>query len=858
MTTTAQTLRMALLLRAELRGAPLDRPEHDTLWGWLTREGGACEPWLAFRAEGRREVYSRAEVARLALRWAHALVTTTRQERPARIGLLLPNGPDFVAGLFAAQSLGASAVPLPWPVIAGAPERLRQSLKPILARAELTALITTPAMAEVDWGVPTLTEANPRATIAPEPDREATAFLQFTSGSTGTPRGAVIGQRAAIASARAMAVALALGPGDIGVSWLPLFHDMGLVGTLLTSLVAGFPVHLMRPGEFLLRPRRWLELVSTERATITAGPNFAWELLTRRVTAEGLELGSLRCALNGSEPVHRATLDNFVTKFRAAGFDPKAMLPVYGLAEATLGVAFSRPEAQRPDLPVGRRAVPCAGSLVPGVELRVVDAADRVVAEGREGELCVRGPTLMNGYFREPDATHAALRDGWLHTGDLGVVQDGVVYVCGRAKELVIQQGRKFHPSDIEQVVATLVDATPNGVAAVTRIDETSGAESLVVVVELRRQSGAIDPMLIRGEVLRQVEVRVDEVLFVAAGTLPRTTSGKIRRVGLARAQPAQAPVRLGQAPAVLVLGAGGFLGLNTVRACLEQGVVPRCGRRTRGNVLGLRGLGAPLVVTDFENPGSLREAMKGIDVVIHAAAHYPRFSLEPARTVQQGLTELSVVLDAAADCGVRRLVFVSSTATVAPRADGRPSNEVDTFSIAPTIGTYHQLKWALEARALDERRLEVVIANPAACVGPFDWKVGTSALLVAAARGLAPPHPAGRISLVDARDVADALVRMATLAHPPRRLILSGETVDAHAMFERLAERYGTPPPPPALDAAAATALSDAEERQAASKGGRARLSRELVDLIVHAPLLDTARACDFGFRPRPLTEIS
>ena len=354
--------------------------------------------------------------------------------------------------------------------------------------------------------------------------------MQFTSGSTGDPRGAVISQRAALGSARSMASALELGPDDIGVSWLPFFHDMGLVGVLLTSLVARFPVHVLRPGDFLMRPRRWLDLVSTERATLTVGPNFAWELLVRRVAPDGLDLSSLRCALNGSEPIHRTTLDGFSAKFASAGFKRSAFLCVYGLAEATLGVAFSRPDAPRPDLEVAGRAVPSVGAVVPGVELCVADAEGNLRREGEEGELCVRGPTVMDCYFEHPDATAATMRGDWLRTGDLGVVQDGVVYVTGREKELVIQAGRKFHPYDIERVVAAMVEATPNGVAAVSRPDAQQGSEGLVVVIELRRQSGAIDPMLIKGELLRVLGVRADVIEFVAAGTLPRTTSGKVKR----------------------------------------------------------------------------------------------------------------------------------------------------------------------------------------------------------------------------------------------------------------------------------------------------------------------------------------
>ncbi|MDP3155785.1 MAG: AMP-binding protein [Archangium sp.] len=504
-----------------------------TLWAAL-HEGDRTAPWLTFHLGSQRSVLTRGAAISQALSWAAAL-RAVGVGPGGRVGILLPNGPDFVAAFFAAQALGAAAVPLPWPVIDCGPERMVEQLGPVLRRSRLHALITTRAGEAVNWGPPVVTTPSQPLEV-PTPG-EGTAFLQFTSGSTGDPRGAIISQRAALASATAMVCALELGPSDVGVSWLPFFHDMGLVGVLLTSLVGRFPVHVLRPGDFLMRPRRWLELVSSERATLTVGPNFAWELLVRRVAPEGLDLSSLRCALNGSEPIHRTTLDRFSQKFAAVGFAANAWVPVYGLAEATLGVAFTKPRAPRADLELEGRQVPSVGSVLPGLELVVTDPSGAVKPEGEEGELCVRGPTLMDGYFDHPEATASALRDGWLRTGDLGVVRDGAVYVTGREKELVIQAGRKFHPYDIERVVGAMVDATPNGVAAISRPDPTQGSEALIVVVELRRASGAIDPMLIKGELLRALGVRADEIVFVSAGSMPRTTSGKVKRRALAQAR---------------------------------------------------------------------------------------------------------------------------------------------------------------------------------------------------------------------------------------------------------------------------------------------------------------------------------
>lgn len=308
--------------------------------------------------------------------------------------------------------------------------------------------------------------------------------------------------------------------------------------------------------------------------------------------------------------------------------------------------------------------------------------------------------------------------------------------------------------------------------------------------------------------------------------------------------------------PPALVLGAAGFLGLNLVDALVADGQQPRCGRRARTNVLALRQRKVPLVQADFDAPETLREAMKGIDVVYHLGGHYPRLSLDLEKERHIGLTRLERVLDAAAETGVRRLVYVSSTATVAPRSDGSGSTEADLFDTPPTWGAYHDLKWHLEARALAERRLEVVVACPGACLGPWDLRVGTSAMLVGLARGLDVPHPDGLVSWVDARDVATGLLALGTMTAPPRRVLLSAESIRLQSLLEVAAAFYGVTAPP-ALSDAEALAFADAEEHRAAEGGPRARLARELVDLIIHGPFIDATRSRrQLGVTYRPLDE--
>ena len=289
------------------------------------------------------------------------------------------------------------------------------------------------------------------------------------------------------------------------------------------------------------------------------------------------------------------------------------------------------------------------------------------------------------------------------------------------------------------------------------------------------------------------------------------------------------------------VLGAAGFLGINLVDALLAAGVTPRCGHRRRTNIIPLRRRKVPLVIADLEAPETLAEALADTDVVYHVAGHYPRTAHDPEATVARAVRELRAVLDAAAHAGVKRLIYVSSTATVARRADGRPSSEADVFPAPPGFGGYHDAKWHMEALAAAEDRFEVVTACPGACLGPWDLRVGTSALLVAMARGLNPPHPDGPVSPVDVRDVGRALVRLGAMPDPPRRVLLAQGTTSLQSLLERLAQRYGTAPPSAPLADAEALAFAEAEEDRVLGTADRAALAREIVDLVIHGAPLDT-----------------
>lgn len=303
-----------------------------------------------------------------------------------------------------------------------------------------------------------------------------------------------------------------------------------------------------------------------------------------------------------------------------------------------------------------------------------------------------------------------------------------------------------------------------------------------------------------------------------------------------------------------LLLGAGGFLGLNLFDALRDAGWEPQCGVRRRAVRGALRRRNAQTVFADLDDPDSLDAAMAGRSVVFHAAGHYPANSLDPVGSLARGLRQTRAVLDAAARTGVRRLVYLSTIATAAPAS--RSSTEADVFSRPPGFGLYHDLKWAMEQEVLSEDRFEVAVACPGACLGPWDLRVGTSSLIVAVARGWPLAVPQGIVNLVDARDVALAAVRLGRMAIPPRRVLLAEGDYPMGSLMQRLARRYGALCPT-VISASAARTLADAEERRCQHERGRPALVRELVDLIVHGVSVDTSLSRNaLGLRYRPLAD--
>ncbi|NJD34217.1 MAG: AMP-binding protein, partial [Betaproteobacteria bacterium] len=485
------------------------------------------------------------------------------------VALMLPTGLEFFHSFYGILLAGAIPVPIYPPTRPGQVEDHLRRQAGILQNCEAVALISFDAarmVARILSGlVPTLREVttpqelcNKGSAAAPLADHRGQgteiAFIQYTSGSTGNPKGVTLDHGNLLANIRAWGQAVALTPADVVVSWLPLFHDMGLIGAWLGSLYHACPLVLMSPLDFLARPERWLWAIHQYRGTVTAAPNFAFELCLRHLDPDrlqGLDLSSWRYAANGAEPVGAEPLARFAAAFRPYGFRPAALAPVYGLAECSVGLAVSPPgrgplidRVRREALAAGEallaadddahalQLVAC-GRPLPGHEVRIVDESGSELPPRRVGRLEFRGLSATRGYYRNAEATARLIRDGWLDSGDLAYLADGDIVITGRIKDMIIRGGRNLYPYELEDAVGGLPGVRRGCVAVFGVGAAGQGTEKLVVVAESRETDDAARQELIRridGLTVDLLGTPPDDVVLAPPHAVLKTSSGKIRR----------------------------------------------------------------------------------------------------------------------------------------------------------------------------------------------------------------------------------------------------------------------------------------------------------------------------------------
>ncbi len=546
-----------------------------TLTEVLSRRGG--EDPLRPHITLRHTKHGSEEVILFGALWRNAkAVARSLWARGIRSGdtiaLMLRTEEAFFSVFMGSLLAGAIPVPIYPPVRLDRIREYGERQVRILKNAEARAIITFQSASALTRllkpRIPSLDAVLTPEDLAPRPLRgeeedddfqigspSDAALIQYTSGSTGNPKGVLLTHANLLANIRAVGTAIAVRPDDVGVSWLPLYHDMGLIGSWLFCLYYGIPVTFLPPLAFLSRPERWLWAIHDRRATLSPAPNFAYELCARKIAdakLSGLDLSSWRIAFNGAEPVSPATIERFTARFGSYGFREEALLPVYGLAESSVALtvpSLGRPAridriarepfeksglvrpASSPDIP-SIRFVSC-GRPLQGHTVRIVNDADLAVDEGVEGRIEFKGPSMMAGYYRNAEASAEVMRDGWIDTGDLGYLSDGELFITGRRKDIILKAGRNVYPQEIEEVAGNIPGIRRGFVAAFGVPDADLGTERLVVVAETRETREKEKDRLsaaVTERVSEAVGIPPDVVVLAAPGSVSKTSSGKIRR----------------------------------------------------------------------------------------------------------------------------------------------------------------------------------------------------------------------------------------------------------------------------------------------------------------------------------------
>jgi 1-acyl-sn-glycerol-3-phosphate acyltransferase len=533
---------------------------------WQVRHNGD-RPHILL-SDGYREtgIITYRDLAEAGARVAAAL-QSRGVEAGESVGIMLPTGREFFEAFYGTLLAGAVPVPMYPPVrLSQLEEHLRRQVKILrnsnavylFVPVEGTALATLlGGQIETLRGVSTVAdlEGTGGEPVRISRDTDDLAMLQYTSGSTGDPKGVMLTHANLLANIRAMGRAIDATPSDVFVSWLPLYHDLGLIGAWLGSLYHAVPVVIMSPLRFIVRPESWLWAIHRNSATLSAAPNFAFELCVNKIdeaSLAGLDLSSLRMVANGAEPVSPETIRRFTERFERYGFRPEAMAPVYGLAESSVGLAFS-PVGEKPVIDrVDRKslaqvgmAVPAkpddsnpmafvsSGVPLPGHEIRIADDLGREAPERQQGRLEFRGPSCTSGYFQNPERTGSLFHDGWLDSSDLAYTANGHIFITGRVKDIIIKGGRNIYPEEIEEAVGDLPGIRKGCVAAFASADPRTSSERLLVVAESRSTDETTKAELQQTVAQRVTDILgipADQVIIAPPHTVPKTSSGKIRR----------------------------------------------------------------------------------------------------------------------------------------------------------------------------------------------------------------------------------------------------------------------------------------------------------------------------------------
>ena len=479
------------------------------------------------------------------------------------VALLGPTSRRLVTAIQGCWLAGAASMVMPLPMRMGSLDEFLTQTRGRLIHGDVKALIMDDdfsAFYTAGSGDPPVVGLSslfggPDRLATVEPDPERLVILQYTSGSTSEPKGVMIPDRVLGSNLDALVAGAQVVPGvDVIVSWLPLYHDMGLVGILATALTTGSDLVLAAPQDFLAHPGSWMKWISDFRGSLTAGPNFSWVLSTRALKRmHGLDLSSMRFMLSGAEPIDPDAVEAFVREASRFGFQPGAVFPAFGMAEVAIAGTFPEPgrgmvcdivdrsrlERDRVAAPVGEdpdgvtsRRLARLGKCVQGLEMRIVEpTTGAALPERQVGELELRGTSVTPGYYKRPDATEALFRDGWLRTGDLGYLVEGELVMCGRIKDVIIVGGRNIFPEDIERAIGELPGVRAGNVIAFG-VEGYKGRESVVVAAEVKADSAELDAVRhsIHERVTEVAGLPARDILLVRPGTLPKTSSGKLQR----------------------------------------------------------------------------------------------------------------------------------------------------------------------------------------------------------------------------------------------------------------------------------------------------------------------------------------